>query len=253
MIKKLHYVWLGGKPLPANVKSCIASWKKKMPDWEIIQWNETNFDINKHRWVREALQKKHYAFASDFIRLCVLEQYGGAYADTDVEILKNIEPLLNNSFVASFDNHRSSTGEIKFVSEDGIDSRDNHKISWFCLQSGFFYTEPHHPFVRRMLQKYYDNGNRAYLNEDGTTNAFVIDQLMMWLLNSEFGAKFRDERQYLNSDIMIYDGSVFATRKTKKQKSYVIHWYDQSWKEDKGLQKIKKMIKKYLFFLYRLQ
>lgn len=76
MIKKIHYVWLGGKPLPASVKSCIRSWKKYMPDWEIIQWNESNFDINRYRWVKEALEMKQYAFAADFIRLCVLDKWG---------------------------------------------------------------------------------------------------------------------------------------------------------------------------------
>lgn len=77
MIKKLHYVWLGGKPLPQNVKSCIATWKKHMPDWEIIQWNENNFEIKKFRWVKEAINIKRYAFAADFIRLYVLNSIGG--------------------------------------------------------------------------------------------------------------------------------------------------------------------------------
>lgn len=68
---------VGGKPLPANVKSCIASWKRCMPDWEIIQWDESNFDINKFRWVREAVSMKRYAFEADFIRLYLLKNNGG--------------------------------------------------------------------------------------------------------------------------------------------------------------------------------
>lgn len=77
MIKKIHYVWFGGKPLPENVKSCINSWKRYLPDWEIIQWNESNFDTNHFRWVREALSVKKYAFAADFVRLYVLNKMGG--------------------------------------------------------------------------------------------------------------------------------------------------------------------------------
>lgn len=77
IIRKLHYVWLGGKPLPQNVKSCISSWKKHLSNWEIIQWDETNFPVNNFRWVREALAAKKYAFAADFIRLYVLENQGG--------------------------------------------------------------------------------------------------------------------------------------------------------------------------------
>lgn len=80
MIKKLHYVWLGGKPLPSAVKSCINSWKKNLPDWEIVQWNENNFDIDKYPWAKEALEDKKYAFAADFIRFCVLNTYGGGTA-----------------------------------------------------------------------------------------------------------------------------------------------------------------------------
>lgn len=69
MIKKIHYVWLGGKPLPAAVKSSIKSWKKYCPDWDIVRWDETNFPIAKYKWVYEAIGVKKYAFAADFIRL----------------------------------------------------------------------------------------------------------------------------------------------------------------------------------------
>ena len=77
MIKKLHYVWFGGKPIPPNVNDCIESWKRYLPDWEIIQWNESNFDVNKYQWVREAIAQKKYAFAADFVRLYVLNKFGG--------------------------------------------------------------------------------------------------------------------------------------------------------------------------------
>lgn len=77
MIKKIHYIWLGGKPLPLDVKSCIKSWKEHLPGWEIVQWNEQNFDCNKYTWIREALERKRYAFAADLIRLLVLREFGG--------------------------------------------------------------------------------------------------------------------------------------------------------------------------------
>ena len=73
MIKKLHYVWLGGKPLPAAVRDAIDTWKKYCPDWEILQWNETNFPLNDYRWVKEAVEQRKYAFAADFIRLWALK------------------------------------------------------------------------------------------------------------------------------------------------------------------------------------
>ena len=86
--KIIHYVWVGGKPLPKFQQKCIASWKKHLPDYEIREWNETNFDISANRYCREAYDAKKYAFVSDYIRIWVLYQYGGIYMDTDVEVLK---------------------------------------------------------------------------------------------------------------------------------------------------------------------
>lgn len=77
MIKKLHYVWFGGSSLPASVKKCIESWKKNCSDWEIIQWNESNFPIEDYRWVKEAISCGKYAFAADYVRLHVLNKFGG--------------------------------------------------------------------------------------------------------------------------------------------------------------------------------
>lgn len=113
MIKKLHYVWLGGKPLPANVRSCINSWKKHCPDWEICQWDESNFDIKKYRWVRESMAAKKYAFAADFIRLHVLCLYGGGYLDTDVQILRPLEEVIDAPFVSGIENHAFGTNVLK--------------------------------------------------------------------------------------------------------------------------------------------
>lgn len=77
MIKKLHYVWFGGKKKPQSVMSYIESWRKFCPEWEIIEWNEETFDTQRYRWVREALSVQRYAFAADFVRLWVLSVYGG--------------------------------------------------------------------------------------------------------------------------------------------------------------------------------
>lgn len=253
MIKKIHYVWLGGKPLPPNIKSCITSWKRHCPDWEIIQWNEKNFEIDKYRWVREAIECKKYAFAADFIRLYVLRHFGGAYLDTDVEILRPIESAINNKFVAGIENHECKNAfAFKNITNDGIDTLTNNICTWFCLQCGFMYSEPAHPFVIDCLNKLYDNGDKPFINGINSTNEFVIDYAMMCCLRS-YGIKYRDETQYLVPSITIYKSSVFATRKSKDKQSYLIHWFDQSWIEGDYKKKIKKFIKKYFYFLYRLQ
>lgn len=94
--KVIHYCWFGGNPLPKDVKKCIKSWKKYAPDYEIIEWNECNFDINCHPFVKTAYEAKAWAFVSDFARLKVIYDNGGIYFDTDVELVKNPDFLLEN-------------------------------------------------------------------------------------------------------------------------------------------------------------
>lgn len=86
--KIIHYCWFGGNPKPDIIERCIASWKKYCPDYEIIEWNETNFDISQHSFMMEAYEQKKWAFVSDVARLIVLYNYGGIYMDTDVELKK---------------------------------------------------------------------------------------------------------------------------------------------------------------------
>ena len=92
--KIIHYCWFGGNPLPKDALVCIASWKKFLPDYEIKEWNESNFDVNCCPYVREAYEAKKYAFVSDYARFSVLYQEGGLYFDTDVEIIKNMDYIV---------------------------------------------------------------------------------------------------------------------------------------------------------------
>lgn len=94
--KIIHYCWFGGKKKNDEVKSCIDSWHSMCSDYEIIEWNETNFDINTVPYVKEAYQQKKWAFVSDYVRLYALEKYGGIYLDTDVEIIKSLNSFLQN-------------------------------------------------------------------------------------------------------------------------------------------------------------
>ncbi len=95
--KKIHYCWFGGNPLPDDAKKFINSWKKYCPDYEIIEWNESNFDININDYVKEAYQAKKWAFVTDYARLFIIYNYGGVYFDTDVEVIKNIDTFLKYS------------------------------------------------------------------------------------------------------------------------------------------------------------
>jgi len=105
--KTIHYIWVGGKPLPPLAKKCIESWKKFCPDYEIIKWDETNFDISTSRYCKEAYGAKKFAFVSDYIRLHVLVNHGGVYMDTDVELLKPIDGYLIHQAFSGFENEKS--------------------------------------------------------------------------------------------------------------------------------------------------
>ena len=98
MKKVIHYCWFGGKPLPKMAKKCIKSWKKYLPDYEIKQWNENNFDVNINNFVKGAYEKKKWAFVSDCARAYALLNEGGIYFDTDMELKKDISFLLDKDF-----------------------------------------------------------------------------------------------------------------------------------------------------------
>ncbi len=93
--RKIHYMWLGRKALPDNLKKCIDSWKRYCPDYEIFEWNEDNYDIDKHPYMRQAYDAGAYGFVPDFARIDILYEQGGIYMDTDVELRKKLDPLLH--------------------------------------------------------------------------------------------------------------------------------------------------------------
>ena len=102
--KIIHYCWFGGKPLPKSAQKCIASWKKYCPDYEIKQWNEDNFDINMNGYTKMCYREKKFAFLSDYARLVIICNEGGIYFDTDVEVIKNIDFLLDKKAFFGFEN-----------------------------------------------------------------------------------------------------------------------------------------------------
>lgn len=93
--KKINYMWLGRKKMPDNLKRCIDTWHKFCPDYEIIEWNEENYDLNKHPYMIEAYENGGYGFVPDYARIDILYNEGGIYMDTDIELIKNLDSLLN--------------------------------------------------------------------------------------------------------------------------------------------------------------
>ena len=130
--KIINYCWFGGNELPKETQKCIASWKKYCPDYQIIEWNESNFDIHCHPFVESAYNSKAWAFVSDYARLKVIYDNGGIYLDTDVRILKNLDFLLQNEMYI------------------GIQQQGE-----YCNTGLGFGAYKHHPIVKQMMEKYW--------------------------------------------------------------------------------------------------
>lgn len=101
--KKIHYVWVGGNPLPKSAVDCIKSWRYFNPDYEIIEWNESNYDFSKNRYMNQAYEEEKWAFVSDYASLDIVYTHGGIYLDTDVETLKSFDELLYNTAFCGFE------------------------------------------------------------------------------------------------------------------------------------------------------
>src|SRR6187402_3325286 len=101
--KTIHYCWFGKGKMPKLVNKCIESWKKHLPDYEIKEWNEDNFDVNIIPFTTEAYKSKKYAFVSDYARFKILYDEGGIYLDTDVEVFRNFDNFLDNETFTGFE------------------------------------------------------------------------------------------------------------------------------------------------------
>ena len=116
--KIIHYCWLSGDSFPEKISYCINSWKKVLPDYELMLWDLNRFDLNKSAWVKQAYQEKKYAFAADYIRLYAVYNYGGIYLDSDVEVIKRFDDLLRQKWVSDC---LSYYKDRYFITEAGLD------------------------------------------------------------------------------------------------------------------------------------
>lgn len=211
--KIIHYCWFGGNPLPATAQKCINSWKKFFPDYEIKEWNESNFDVNMMEYTREAYSVKKYAYVSDVARFCVLFHEGGLYFDTDVEVVAPFDDILER-------------GAFMGIEVPAIEGESLPKVAP-GLGLGI---EAHHPFYEAMLKHYEES---HFLDENGAQISGTVVAHNTEILEQK-GLKPTNEIQQVDG-IWIYPMDYFnpledATgilRKTKNTRS--IHWYSKTW------------------------
>lgn len=117
--KKIHYCWFGGNPKPEIIETCIASWHAFCPDWEIVEWNESNYDVSAYPYMQEAYEAKKWAFVSDVARLDIVAKHGGVYLDTDVELLAPIDELVQQDAFYIFETERNIATGLGFGAAAG--------------------------------------------------------------------------------------------------------------------------------------
>lgn len=211
--KIIHYCWFGGKPLPKSAKKCIASWKKYLPEYEVREWNEDNFDVNLIPYTREAYIAKKYAFVSDFVRFWVLYNYGGLYFDTDVEIIKPIDDIIAKGAFMGCEGD-SSTTEFPIAVAPGL--------GLGCESNMSFYKE--------MIDLY---KTLVFFNSDGSYNmttvvSYTTTNLIKYGLKDipkiqECSGIIIYPKDYFNPKSQV-DGKIKITTNTRS-----IHHFDGSW------------------------
>lgn len=110
--KIIHYSWFGPKDIPADMIRLIDHWREVMPDYEFVLWNETNFDVSACAFTREAYATANYVFVADLVRPAVLYKYGGIYLDTDIEVLKSLDPFLDNKAFLGYETEAIGLGVV---------------------------------------------------------------------------------------------------------------------------------------------
>ena len=209
--KKIHYCWFGGKPLNKLGKKCLKSWKKYFPDYEIIEWNESNFDLNCCRYVQEAAKEKKWAFVSDYVRFKILYEQGGVYFDTDVQVIKPFDDILANGAFMGCENP-----DLK---------------SPYAVNPGLgIAVAPGLGIYKEILEDYEKS---SFYKADGTLNLYTIVQRTTEMLR-KYGLRDTMEIQKV-ADITIYPAEYFCPINMNNGRleitpiTHSIHRYAASW------------------------
>ena len=214
--KKIHYCWFGKNPLPEQTKQYIETWKKYCPDYEIIEWNEDNFNVNQNQYCKEAYEAKKWAFVSDYVRLKVLYDNGGIYMDTDVEVVKPLDDLLNYNWFSGFE------------SQDKIPT-GTMGASWNSR-------------IIKLLLSDYDN--RHFIKNDSSFDLTTNVETITNIIKENYNIQLNDTYQVFgdNNAVFPFDflcckdylsGKIYKTKH-----SYTIHHFEGSWLDSYGRLKI---------------
>ena len=210
--KIIHYCWFSNDRQPELIRRCIKSWKRILPDYKIKCWDMNSFDFDRLPFVKQAIQKRKWAFASDYVRLYALYTEGGIYLDSDVEVFRSFDQFLNNKFFA------------------GTDTRITNGYKMFFIESAIMGAESGNEYLA-LCMKYYCEKN--FIQENGTLDMTMNPDILSDILNSyDPNYKREDIKQELKSQMTIYPTNYFANSNYEVTKElYAKHWNTYAWRE----------------------
>lgn len=223
--KIIHYCWFGRNPIPAEYQRYIESWKKFLPDYEIKEWNEDNFDVNIIPFTKEAYDVKKYAYVSDYARLKILYAHGGVYFDTDVEVIRNMDDIITSGAWMAVEKHTSTPN-----AEDQV-----------AVGLGFA-VEPHNSIIKEVME-YYENTH--YIFPDGHMEQIPIVPIVTKVLRKH-GMPAHVDNPIKVGGITIYPWDYFCPIEFMSSKmeltnnTYTIHHYSATWMSWSDKLKMKK-------------
>lgn len=233
--KIIHYCWFGGNPLPNSAKLCINSWKKYLPDYEIKEWNESNFDVNAIPYTAEAYAARKYAFVSDYARFVILYEHGGLYFDTDVEVIKPMDDIIEKG---PFMGWETAGGTGKHMIAPGLG---------LAAPKGF-------SLYREILEGF---EKLQFHTADGKINPYSMIPMVTDILK-HYGLETNGKTQTI-ADTTLYAADYFCPMDTLTGKitltpnTRTIHWYTMSWlsKRKQWKLKIGRLIRRIIYRLKR--
>lgn len=225
--KIIHFCWFGGKEKPSKVQECIESWYKYLSDYEFMEWNERNFDINSNEYVKQAYDEKKFAYVSDYARIKALYQYGGIYMDTDVMVYRSFNNLLDNKCILGFE-------------------QENY------IATSFMACIPKYELIKEFIDKY---DNVSFYNSDKSLDLTTNVERLTGILEKR-GLVRNNELQKVG-DIIVYPQEYFSPYdygnfiRKNTENTYCEHLFLVSWLP--WTTKIKKIIKKITIFIVGIQ
>lgn len=228
--KKIHYCWFSRKAMPEYLLMCIESWRKFCPDYEIVRWDEDNYDVEKNLYMKQAYEAKKWGFVPDIARLDILYEHGGIYLDTDVELVKSLDELL---YLPAF---------------TGVEKWGNINMG------GGSGAMPHHPLIKRMLDF---RSNEKFVLEDGNLNLMTCGFYETKPL-IELGMEPNNTVQKIGN-MVIYSSEYFhpydymSGELTMTENTFSIHHFNGGWLDEKHMSERNKTRKQFKEMLERMQ